>query len=217
MQPQKLRIFKLRKWIDEKFNGNQSEFAKSIGEPQAVISRFFMDWDNKNSRKIGEKKARAIELAAGMPNKYLDTEILDHPNTLSYTAKTLRKIPIISKVQAGHWMENSNPYEIGDFEGEIETSANVSESSYALKVTGDSMHPTIPEDSIIVVDPLRHPENGQIIVVRQNGDSEATVKRLVIDGGKKYLKPDNDRYPIMEMLEDAHFCGVAVEFHKSLI
>jgi len=79
------------------------------------------------------------------------------------------------------------------------------------------MEPAIPDGSIIIVDPNRDPQNGQIVVVRQNHDSEATVKRLVIDGGYSYLKPDNPRYPIMQMADDAVFCGVAIEVTKSLV
>ena len=46
------------------------------------------------------------------------------------------------------------------------------------------------------------------VIVRQNGNTEATFKQLMQDGGKSYLKPLNPRYPIMELMPDAVFCGV---------
>lgn len=225
MDIRRIRAKKLRKWINERFSGRQSDFANSINETPNVISRFFMDWDNVGHRKIGEKKARAIELASGMPKNYLDIEselIEVNGNILSSSPNSIgvpiyKEVPLISNIQAGHWNENTDIYSPGDCERMVKVTEKVSDSAYALRVVGDSMQPTLPEGSIIIVDPNRNPENGQIVVIRQNGDSEATVKRLINDGGRKYLKPDNERYPIMEMLDDAHFCGVAVELTNSLI
>ena len=80
-----------------------------------------------------------------------------------------------------------------------------------LKVRGDSMEPTLMEGAYIVVDPNVEWMHNRIVVVRQNGDTEVTVKRLVKDGDTYYLKPDNTNYRPMEMGKDAHICGVVVE------
>jgi SOS-response transcriptional repressor LexA len=187
---------------------------KDIAELIGANSQKLTNWKN---RGVPPSVHKQVADSLGVTVDELLRHPMDKPNTIRYSSKSIRTIPIISKVQAGTWMENTNPYEIGDNEGTIETTENVSNMSYALKISGDSMTPTIPEGSIIIVDPLRQAENGQIVVIRQNGDSEATVKRLVIDGSKKYLKPDNERYPLLEMLEDANICGVAVAFHRSLL
>ena len=60
---------------------------------------------------------------------------------------------------------------------------------------------------IVIVEPDEAPHNGSYVIVRQNGD-EATFKQYIEDGSTKYLKPLNDRYPIMELRKDAVFCGV---------
>ena len=70
--------------------------------------------------------------------------------------------------------------------------------------------------SVVIVDPALEATNGRVVVVRQNGDSEATIKRLVIEGGVRFLKPDNPRYPIMEMRTDAVICGVAIKVEQDL-
>lgn len=188
----------------------KKDIAKLIG----ATSQKMTNW---KSRGVPPSVHKQIADSLGVTIDELIRHPLDKPNTVSYSANQIHKLPLISKVQAGEWMDNANPYEIGDYENTIETTEKVSSMSYALKITGDSMMPTIPDNSIIIVDPMRQPENGQVVVVRQNGDTEATVKRLVVDGSKKYLKPDNERYPIMEVLPDANFCGVAVAFHNSLL
>lgn len=87
------------------------------------------------------------------------------------------------------------------------TTADVGDRAFALRIKGDSMEPLIPDGYIIVVDPDARAEHGSIVVVRQNSN-EATCKRLIYDGGVPYLKPENTRYPIMEMAQDAVVCGV---------
>ena len=88
-------------------------------------------------------------------------------------------------------------------------------AAFALHIVGDSMKPTIPRGSVVIVDPSTE-ATSRVVMVRQNGDSEATIKRLVIEGGVRYLKPDNPRYPIMEMRADAIICGVAVKVGQDL-
>jgi SOS-response transcriptional repressor LexA len=123
-------------------------------------------------------------------------------------------VPLISWVQAGDWREivsqehwdtcaaaDAAPYEM------IPTTYKKRPHTYALRVHGDSMEPKFPKGCIIIVEPEEDPMSGSYVIVRQNG-SEATFKQLVLDGDVKYLKPLNDRYPIMELRKDAVFCGV---------
>lgn len=70
------------------------------------------------------------------------------------------------------------------------------------------MEPKFPEGAILIVEPDESPEAGAYVIVRQNSDTEATFKQLMQDGGRRYLKPLNPRYPILELLPDAVFCGV---------
>jgi len=125
-----------------------------------------------------------------------------------------RRIPLISWTTAGKWAEIVDNLQPGDAEDWIPTTASVGSKAFALRVCGDSMEPTIPDGATIIVDPDRSPKHGDIVVVRQNDDTEATCKRLVYDGGRPYLRPDNPRYPLMEMAPDAVVVGVVVAMEK---
>jgi len=127
-----------------------------------------------------------------------------------------RDTPLISWVQAGEWQEAIDMFRPGDGEKMVHTFKRVGPNAYALRVNGDSMEnpagrPTYPDGCIIVVDPDREPTNGSKIVVRLENSKEATFKQLVIQGGERYLKPLNPRYPIAPMPADAEICGVVVD------
>ncbi|RLA58800.1 MAG: hypothetical protein DRQ89_14930 [Epsilonproteobacteria bacterium] len=141
------------------------------------------------------------------------------PNTdkTTLTAVSITgKIPVISWTTAGDWHEIASNLQDYDADEWIPAIGSHSAQTYALRIRGDSMEPTIPNGSTIVVDPAIPADSNRVVVIRQNGDTEATCKRLIIEGGKRYLKPDNPRYPILEMLPDAVICGVAVKIVADL-
>ncbi len=126
---------------------------------------------------------------------------------------TPHNIPLISWVQAGDWHDAEDPFEPGQAEEWVTTSATSTPNAFALTVRGDSMEPEFVENDIITVDPDRFPANGNFIIAK-NGD-EATFKQLVLDGSNVYLKPLNDRYPIKDMTGvDFKIIGVVVEKRK---
>lgn len=118
------------------------------------------------------------------------------------------RVPLISWTSAGHWCELVDHLPPGDAEDWIATTAKVGPHAFALRIRGDSMEPTIPDGALVIVDPDTPAEHNRIVIVRQNGNTECTCKRLVTDGGRAYLRPDNPRYPIINMATDAVVCGV---------
>ncbi|UNH28346.1 LexA family transcriptional regulator [Moellerella wisconsensis] len=124
----------------------------------------------------------------GIPSKQADRVVT-----------TAQRIPILSYVQAGAF-HDYNPNEIYDEDlNYIETTLKVSPTSFALEVVGDSMTnpfglPSIPEGSMVIVDPNAEIANGKFVVARLKGTNEVTVKKYVIDGPNKFLMPLNPRY-----------------------
>lgn len=128
----------------------------------------------------------------------------------------VKKIPILSWVQAGEWTESGAPITEDDISEWIFTTANLSDEGFALRVRGDSMTnpngaPSIPEGSFVVVDPdYGSPQevNGKIVVAQIVGSAEATLKKFVIDGPLKYLVPLNPNYRVMEVNGNCKIVGV---------
>lgn len=152
----------------------------------------------------GEKPEQPVILSAN----------IEQPNVEKYYyPKPSINIPLISWVQAGEWQFAADPFQPGQADEWIETSATSSENAYALTVHGDSMEPEFREGDIIIIDPRRRAENGSYVIVK-NG-VEATFKQFVTDGLSVFLKPLNDRYPIRDMTGiEFRIVGVVVEKRK---
>ena len=70
---------------------------------------------------------------------------------------------------------------------------------------------SIPEGMMILVDPDIPATSGKLVVARLINANEATFKRYIEDGGRKYLKPLNPEYKMQEIHDDCRIIGVVVE------
>lgn len=122
-------------------------------------------------------------------------------------------VPLISWIQAGEWCEVIDTFQPGDAEEWLLCPKKHGPSTFALRVRGVSMEPKYRDGAIIYVDPDISPDHLKNVVVRLNGDSEATFKQLVIEGDKRFLRPLNPDWPgpkLIEINDDATICGVVI-------
>ena len=72
---------------------------------------------------------------------------------------------------------------------------------FALRVQGDSMEPTIPDGSIVIVRQQPTVTSGQVAVVQWADDWETHVRRVHYFDGRVVLQADNRRYPPLVLTE----------------
>ncbi len=111
----------------------------------------------------------------------------------SYIIPILKKLPVISFVQAGEWHEAIDNFQPGDAEEWISTTSKLGKRAFALKVVGKSMEPEFREGEYISIDPDAQVESGDFVIAK-NGDEEATFKQYYKDGSKHLLVPLNEAW-----------------------
>lgn len=192
-------------------NMSWAEFARRLGTTDQRVY---------NWRKRGVPKSEADKVASILecstdwlltgvhtarepPAAYANTE--PGPDVRGF-------VPLISWVAAGAWTAVEDPYEVGDAEQWVPCPVSHGHRTFVLRVRGDSMEPEYRNEDWIFVDPDRQPENGSHVVVRMEDAQEATFKKLVIEGGHRYLVALNPAWPsrIIEINGNATIVGVVV-------
>lgn len=130
--------------------------------------------------------------------------------------KSQRHIPLAHSVlTAGPASEfYDGEYDLIDLNALI---TNGREGFTSYYVSGESMDPTIPTGSLVLVDPYCQPHNGDPIVAIV--DNKITVKTFQFEERRLYLVPTNPTFQVREVRpnEDLRILGVVTAhlvFHR---
>jgi SOS-response transcriptional repressor LexA len=185
--------------------GGVTQLAKHLGKTQSQISHLIGTNPVKN---IGDRFASHVEKIFDKPTGWLDQEHYDIQEASGiYQATPLRRayyqVPIISWQEAEEWLKAPDQFNAKSFPNALITSVLVSPQAFAIKVEGDIMessHSTsFPRESTIIVDTDQPAHNGTYVLAKTSVDTALIFRQLIIDGNKRYLKPLNQRYPVIEM------------------
>jgi len=80
---------------------------------------------------------------------------------------------------------------------------------YALQVIGDSMAPEFRDGCIIIIEPGGVARHDSFVVVDCDGDT--VFRQLQIDSERRFLKPLNPSYPLIELTGGYNIRGVVVQ------
>ena len=87
--------------------------------------------------------------------------------------------------------------------------------AFWLKVEGDAMTApsglSIGEDMLILVDPDAEVLPGKLVIAQWSGSAAATFRKLIEEGGQRYLVPLNPTYPKALFTADCRIIGVVVQ------
>jgi repressor LexA len=162
------------------------EICKATGlrSPRSV-SQHLQALERKGYIQRGRDKSRAIRF-------------LHKPTTLgSALPDTVRAIPLLGKVAAGHTTTASDHHDATFL---VDRQLVDGEKSFMMKVEGHSMIDAhIVEGDYIVVNPDRSTASGDIVVAKIG--SETTVKRFEHRGDRSYLVPANPTMKPMDITE----------------
>lgn len=203
-------------------NMTQAELARSCGVKPPSVS----GWLSGKSKFLRGENLISAASALGVCQLWLATgKGPMNPQSTQQQISTsnvedgpsiIGKVPLISWVKAGSFCTSPELFEPGDAEEWLPAVKRFGPHAYALRVIGDSMVLPYPsKDSffpgtIIFVDPDKPLTNGAKVIAKIDATEEATFKVFSEDGGKRYLKPQNPQYPVIEMDETMHICGVVV-------
>ena len=118
-------------------------------------------------------------------------------NPLGYKILGKQMCPLVGVSAAGPFLDSftDNDFKWMEIPSNIIPNEKIKQSDevFIVQVSGDSMiNAGIDDGNLLLVNKLKEFKTGDIVVAR-NSDG-TTVKRFVVEGGKRYLKPENPAY-----------------------
>jgi SOS-response transcriptional repressor LexA len=205
MDKSELRRQKLRKLVEE--SGEHAEFVRrhNLSPSEASYLSQIV-----NGYSFGERSAEKWRERLRLPSNFFNSDAI--VDKLEPGPQIKGEYPLISWVQAGEWMEIADNFNPGEAEAYFPCPKKCSPHTFMLRVRGRSMEPKYQDGDLIYVDPEAQYQHGSNVVVKLSNDQEATFKRLVIEGGKKWLEPLNPDWPerAIQINGNAHVVGVVI-------
>lgn len=162
--------------------------------------------------------ASQVESAFGQPAGWLSQA---HSNTPYHppvyttpdgqSAFWCRPVRLITWQMASQWHRVASSHPLIDSE-KVVTSAQVSPLAFALRAEDDAMQASSGKSvlvgAVVIADPDEVARQGDFIVVTLSDERNAVLRQLVSDGNKRYLKPLNPHYPLVELKPNILICAV---------
>ena len=195
----------------------QAQVAKALGESSQTIK----NWENRGVSKGGMIKAQTVIgcsvtwLETGKSVPMMKNPRLDAGQQINFASgpQITGRVPLVSWETIRQRGQLSDPLTQKRSVQMIPTTAEITDSTYAVKVEGESMEPEFPAGTLLIVEPGLEPRDGDYVIAGVG--QEATFRQYVVDGGESYLKPSNARYP-MRSLGDMPVQGVVVATERRL-
>ncbi|MNF71398.1 putative HTH-type transcriptional regulator [compost metagenome] len=192
----------------------QEILADRLGMSQGGVGH----WLNKR-RQPGIDDMNRVLHALGM--EFLEVAlVIREPDIAKEESQDLvRKYNPYFRYPVSDWRESC---EVRDGEPTVYDTARFELTDYHaqgaafwLTVVGDAMTApsgvSIAEGMMILVDPAIVPEPGKLVIAQWPDSTEATFRKLIEEGGQRYLVPLNPTYPKALYSDECRIIGVVVQ------
>jgi len=206
---------RLRKLIDEYFEGRAVKFSKHTGIENSAVSRWLSGINTPTKSNLVLLRNSGINdvwLLTGVGDMFINDAVKEPSQNYIANAK---KISLPDDTYIRLVSVPANAGKSYNFDDIAETMMLVtrrysSKKNIAFRVSGDSMQPTLMNNCIVIVDTEREPTDDDIIVCQLN--NELLCKRLEIKSDRLLLRSDNKQYPdiTINSLDECKVVGVVV-------
>ena len=189
----------------------QADLANKLDVAPTAISA----WEVGRNKPLMDKIEQMSTLFNVKKSDLLGDDIDTPTNLVPINRASIVSIPILGTIKCGQPILAED--NITGYREEL-SDRLPSGNLFYLKSQGDSMVPTIPEGSLVLIREQPTVEYGEVAAVLVNGDTEATLKRVKKQGDIVMLIADNPDYPPYVITDDnpARIIGKAVQVSVDL-
>lgn len=184
-----------------------------VGEAVGVTRAAVAQWVSaKDPTTPDSNRLQRLAEVLGCPAGWLVTgEPVSSSSSLQsepYYRGRVRNIPVLSWSDVGRWCDaNYGNLAQGT---DVEPMSDVGPRSFVLPVEGPSMEPEFRVGTFIVVDPDVPWKSGDYVVAELLDSKQSTLKQVIVDAGRTWLRPLNSQFPSIEVTDNVRIRGVVV-------
>lgn len=202
---------------------NETRAARRFNVDQPTFRRWSKGGNANNDYIVymaSKLNLTPAQLRGEQPIPYIDnpgdTKVSEPRAEYVSDHATLNAVPLITLTMAGSWMEDLENLDRRSISLWQRTTATVSAAAFALRVEGKSMqnpngNPTVPDGSIVIVEPHLDVKAGKIVVAKLPGADDVTIKKLMHDGPIRYLESLNPDYKPIPIDDSCKIIGVVIQ------
>lgn len=129
--------------------------------------------------------------------------------------KEVKEYPVVSWISAGERAHSPDLFAPGESDEWLASTENAGPHGYWLIVRGPSMTsptpPSFPEGTPVLVKPEGFEVVSGKFYIAKHQEGETTFKRLIVDGGRRYLVPLNNEFKQVEMDHEWEIIGRVID------
>ena len=212
---------RIQQKLDEK-NLKQADLARATGKSSAAVTKWLRG-ENIPKTEALKQIAKLLNVDDGwlLTGKGSPSKLDNNIKKSKKIPLEGRPIPVISWVAAGSLSSIETVLKDTEIDEWLPPNKDCGKSGYGLKVTGMSMSPFFLPDDRIYVNPEVQTfdlQTGDLVIIACYGETEATFKKLIIEGDNKYLQPLNPNWPeqIIKLSEDCRLVGKVVGLYRKI-
>lgn len=183
------------------------DFADMAGLDKSTICKF-----EQGHHGMSITNLTTMAAALDLPLSTLFAEAERHAmNNAQFFSCSVSQVPLLSAAQTLQFARTGNMKNI-NIEAAVSVAAPVRAGSFAYEISGDAMLPEVPNGARVVVEPAIEPNHGSYVLAyiadRAGGHDFITFRRMIEEGGQRFLKASNEKYPLIEWKQGDRILGV---------
>ncbi len=206
----------------------QKQLADSVGISQTAVHKLERGYSRASRRTvtialtcgvdpIWLETGRGDMLLPGAPNSKSGIEQVSNQPFRPYTI--IARVPLVSWETAYDYCSEKIDYDQLESAAEslIPVAPKTRTQCFALNISDDTMEPLFTEGDTIIVEPNPSASHNQYIIAQLGNNAYFTFKQFIMLGNKRYLKPLNKRYPLIEIETDFTIFGVVISKYREFV
>lgn len=191
---------------------DDATLSRETGIPASTISRMRLNSDANPTASTLRPIAKyfSVSISQLLGDEPLSEKRL--PGTHNPTYYTSARMPILEWDSINDWINNDGKNIKDKLVNWISTEKEVGLKSFALIILTDSFGLAFQKGSTIIIEPDNKPQDGDLILLKIEGEDGFFLKQYLMDGSDLYIRSVNPEIKGTKLLTENHkIVGVVIE------